>query len=224
MYEQVEKLKTKNNEIRNDRMQSGSNMSCGTTVIIQRQTTVTLGKDKNDVPWNEKITGLHHNRSAVSSAARKAAKKRDWVKVPKNSVCNHSISYDRIMNALTGLSENVEVHEFMNNLQALATAISKDIKIPQEHIKVLQNLIVNRESVKRNELNSCINYLIYKICDAPENLFFWPDRTQSEPDRPKGNVAHQGWQPQPGLDLTGQATITALNKYEETLKQYLAQF
>ena len=51
---------------------------------------------------------------------------------------------------------------------------------------------------------NAFNYYIYKISDYPRNLFFWPNKTDADPDEPQGeygedNRPHTDWKVTNGL-------------------------
>ena len=157
--------------------------------VVQRVTHLTFG---NDLTGRNRITATRHNRSAVNlQAANWVLDYGAWKSVPAQEVCNHSQGYNgmaqRILEAIHGeklhkASKTVKdiYEELQNKNKGIGAATST-------HANRLQDVIDDPDDdVNSDNIVDSFNYYIYKICDYPRNLFFWPDRTGGNPDNPRG--------------------------------------
>jgi hypothetical protein len=74
------------------------------------------------------------------------------------------IIYEELQGHGNGIGKPTSTHE--NRLQAIRDDPEDDVNV--------------------DDVMDSFNYYMYKICDYPANLFVWPDKTNTEPDMPKG--------------------------------------
>ena len=189
--------------------------------VIQRRTNVKLDGEEDLSPGDD-IHTVQHDRNAVSAASRNTARGYEWTAVPGGVVCNHSVSYDRLLLALLDHAQFESVKDYVLMLYNLCQGLyAGGLAIPAGHTNVA-NALHNGNDVDRDDYNRALNYLIYKICDYPGNLFFWPNKTGGDPDYPVGIVAPPvGWAAVAGLDLTGATTTTRLQNAEAYIQQFI---
>ncbi len=157
--------------------------------VVQRVTSLTFG---NDLTGRNRITATRHTRSAVNlQAANWVLENGAWKSVPAQEVCNHSKGYNgmaqTILEAIHGeklykASKTVKdiYEELQNKNKGIGAATST-------HANRLQDVIDDPDDdVNADNIVDSFHYYIYKICDYPRNLFFWPDRTGDNPDNPRG--------------------------------------
>lgn len=157
--------------------------------VVQRVTSLVFG---NDLTGRNRITASRHTRSAVNrQSANWVLDFGAWKTVPGGEVCNHSKGYDRMAQKILDAIHNEKLYkasktvkdtyeELQNNNMGLGAPTST-------HANRLQDVIDDPDDdVNADNIVDSFHYYIYKICDYPRNLFFWPDRTGGNPDNPFG--------------------------------------
>jgi hypothetical protein len=146
----------------------------------------------DNVTGNNPITATQHTRSGVHRQAWDWVLNHGaWSTVPGGTVCNHSEDYDQIaqniLNAIHGKTLS-DAAASVTDIHAELVRHNKGLRnASNPHLGRMNNLINHpRRRVNIDETIDTFNYYIYKICDYPANLFFWPDRTGSSPDEPQG--------------------------------------
>lgn len=146
----------------------------------------------HNVTGNDVIVTAGHTRAPVHATAWKWVLDHGaWKSVEGGTVCNHSRDYRTMeWDILTEITNGT--------LQAGATAIKKihtSLKgnnqgidaPPATHADRMNSVITHPNlAVDPDEISDTFNYYIYKICDYPRNLFYWPDKTDGDPDEPLG--------------------------------------
>ncbi|MEH2241037.1 eCIS core domain-containing protein [Nostoc sp.] len=191
----------------------------GSSLIIQRATSITLVGEESVSPVAQ-INGVVHTRTAVSDQSRKAAQAKDWLTVPVGVVCNHSVSYDNLLGVLMDYGRRETVVDYVGLLTQLYF-LFYTLNPPTNYFQTINHL-GKGTNVDRNDLTNTLNYLLYKICDSPLNLFFWPTKTNTEPDFPTDISAGSlptRWVAVTGLDLTGASRRSDLNQFRVELEK-----
>jgi hypothetical protein len=170
---------------------SGSVVQCASTML----------RFSDRVNGNDKITATQHIRGGVHSFAKNwVLTNGAWNKIPPNAVCNHSRDYDEmaqaillsihdetLVDAVTTITGHYSTLEAKN--QGVSVALAK-------HSKILNDIIATPGSdVNVDDVQDAFHYYLYKISDYPPNLFYWPNRTKTNPDEPKGEILKNGWVP-----------------------------
>jgi len=190
--------------------QSGTAQRCAPCVsiplaqrVVQRSTLLTYENEPVGKRGSTQIQGVTHHRSSVHDQAKGMALANGaWATKAPGSVANHSHSYANIVTnlinndidgqTLTAASANLLAHY----------AVLWGGAGGGGHANVLANLAGNVNNVEnRHEIAHAFDYYIYKICDYPENIFYWPDRTGGNPDEPATDyslVGAVGTTPVPG--------------------------
>jgi len=146
-----------------------------------------------DVTGESKITASEHIRTGVHKmAADWVLSHGEWSGVPNGTVTNHSMGYDlaaqQILDdyvhkkKLEVATKNIMImyKELQDHDEGVGTPTST-------HRDRLQAIRDNpTDDVDVDDVMDSFNYYMYKICDYPNNLFVWPNRTKTEPDLPKG--------------------------------------
>jgi hypothetical protein len=158
--------------------------------VVQRATT-NLRFDKN-VTGHSEITATQHNRSGVHSVAFNWVLNHGaWKSVPQGEVCNHSRDYDAMAQNILNAIHDEELTDAADTLVKTHGDLAKHDKgigdATSTHRTRMQNIINNpTQAVNVDNVIDSFNYYIYKICDYPANLFYWPARTGANPDEPTG--------------------------------------
>jgi hypothetical protein len=179
-----------------------------------------------DLTGTSKITATNHTRGAVHKQAV------DWVfdngawrSVPDGEVCNHSKAYNtaaqEILNAIHDKKLTKAAKIVTDTHQSLRDN-DKGVGAPTStHKSVMDDLIDDpTEDANVDNVVDAFNYYIYKICDYPANLFFWPEKTDGNPDQPYGeygenNRPHKDWK----VTNTLIGNKTRLNREVKRLKE-----
>ncbi|WP_353126086.1 eCIS core domain-containing protein [Parapedobacter pyrenivorans] len=174
----------------------------------------------NKVTGKSEITATQHNRSGVHlTALNWVFDHGAWKQVPGNSVCNHSRDYNNIAQTILDAIHDEEltdaadtVNDIYESLQGNGMGIGTPTS---SHKNRMDDVIANPGNVVNvDNIIDTFNYYIYKICDYPRNLFFWPNRTGGTADEPVG--AHK-----PGGDWEANNKIisnkTRLNREKKRL-------
>jgi Domain of unknown function (DUF4157) len=150
----------------------------------------------NNVTGNSEITATQHNRTGVHLTAQNwVLNNGAWSTVPGTEVCNHSRDYDgmaqQILNAIHD-EELADAAATLNTTYESLQAKNMGVGVPTgTHKNRIDNVIANPGNlVNVDNMIDTFNYYIYKICDYPRNLFFWPNRTGTDPDLPAGAANH----------------------------------
>lgn len=173
---------------------------CTTQRIVQRITNINY--NNNAVPAATQINNIQHGRAGVNQASR------NWVlanseinQIPGGTVCNHSRDYNTIWGnlhgQLAGQTVAAAAQVLLNHYAALGIG-----GLPANNQVTLQNA-VNGNANAPNALNDAFNYYIFKIGDYAPNLFFWPDKTNGNPDLPQTVYSVQGPLPINTVQLPG---------------------
>ncbi len=163
--------------------------------VVQLATRLAFETDLNG---KSKITATQHNRSAVHGTAVKwVLNNGAWGSVPDGEVCNHSESYDSTAQNILNEIHDKKLYKAAETVKDIYEALeSKNQgigKATSTHENRLQNIIDDpSDDVNSDDITDTFNYYIYKICDYPRNLFFWPDKTGGDPDEPKGSYGNSG--------------------------------
>jgi hypothetical protein len=161
---------------------------------IQRRTELRFS---NTVDGDSEITASAHNRGPVHAmAANWVLTNGAWGSVPDRTVVNHSNAYE-------GAAQHVlDTHVHQEKLSDAAGSViamqeelqghGKGVGAPTStHRDRLQAIVDDpSEDVDVDGVVDSFNYYMYKICDYPNNLFVWPDKTGNEPDLPQGQYDH----------------------------------
>ena len=184
--------------------------------VVQRKTVLWL-RTKEVKPSQDVITRVIHQREGVSTKAKKEALQRDWESVPDGSIANHFISYKILKDTLISFGRSMTVSNYMQLLFD-AYCYLYDTSTAEKHSGTIESILwTNRlGTYEEKYVNNAVHYLLYKICDTPKNLFYWPETTGSETtgfDRPLPlperdsddweNLGSDGWHPKETLDLSG---------------------
>lgn len=170
----------------------------GREVVQLASTTLRF---ETAITGNSKITATQHNRSAVhQSAVNWVFDNGAWKSVPDGTVCNHSKDYNQMAQRILNAIHDETLSDAANTVTTTYTTLegeNQGLGAPTSTHKNRMERLVNHPSYDANVDNvvDSFNYYIYKICDYPRNLFFWPDKTDSDPDEPNGEYGTNGdWQ------------------------------
>jgi hypothetical protein len=111
--------------------------------------------------------------------------------VPGGEVCNHSKGYDAIAQEILNKIHDKKLHKAAKTVKDIYETLEANNqgigKATSTHANRMQNVIDDPDDdVNGDDIVDSFNYYIYKICDYPRNLFFWPNRTGGDPDSPQG--------------------------------------
>jgi len=154
----------------------------GGAPIVQRTFGVV---GENDFDTTKTIGSYTHNRKAVHQWARNRAwQLGPFSQKPDGEVCNHHWGYAQIQADF--LNGNVIGRTFKNAAKntLLTYGAFGDLNAAKATYRNTMIQARDTATVPRAALTKAMNYYITKICDYPENLFFWPDKTDTEPDWP----------------------------------------
>jgi len=149
----------------------------------------------NNVTGASQITATQHNRTGVNLTAQQwVLQNGAWNTVPAGTVCNHSSDYDAMAQQILDAIHDEDLSDAAGTLQvAYATLQANNMGMGAAmatHSNRINNVIATPGNVVNvDDMIDSFNYYIYKICDYPRNLFFWPQRTGANPDEPYGPAA-----------------------------------
>jgi hypothetical protein len=146
-----------------------------------------------EVNGGSRITATEHTRAAVhKTAADWVFDNGEWRAVPGGTVINHSKSYESAAQhiletyihktKLKQAAKNIMI--IYEELQGHGKGVGTPTSTHASRLQAIRNYPENDVNV--DDVMDSFNYYIYKICDYPANLFVWPDKTDTEPDMPKG--------------------------------------
>ena len=145
------------------------------------------------VNGGSKITATEHIRAAVhKTAADWVFDNCEWRAVPGGTVINHSKSYESAaQHILATYVHKTKLKQAAKNIMIIYQELQghgMGVGTPTStHENRLQAIHDDPEDdVNVDDVMDSFNYYMYKICDYPANLFVWPDKTNTEPDIPKG--------------------------------------
>lgn len=156
--------------------------------VAQRLTKLAVAP----VDGNSTIVATHHQRAGVHAAAFNwVLNNGAWQTVPAGEVCNHSRDYDSIAQEILDEIHDKAIHQAATYVKAVYEDLQGNNKgvtpAMNAHRTRLQNIIANPANpVHQDEVEDSFNYYMYKICDYPANLFYWPEKTDTDPDLPQG--------------------------------------
>jgi Domain of unknown function (DUF4157) len=164
----------------------------------------------SNLSGNSKITATQHTRSAVHApAVNWVFDNGAWKSVPDNTVCNHSKDYDTIAQDILDDIHDEKLTDAATSVTNIHTTLKNNnqgIGAPTSTHKDVMDDLINHpgNAASLDDVVNAFNYYIYKIGDYPRNLFFWPDKTDGNPDQPSGeygenNAPHTDWKVNNGL-------------------------
>jgi hypothetical protein len=151
------------------------------------------------VTGNSRITAAQHDRAGVNQQAWEwVLTYCAWQQVPGGTVCNHSRSYNEMAQTRLDAIHNETLSfaaEFVTDIHTELVGHHKGLDNSshkyQGYKRKMSDLVHDPcDTVDADETVDTFNYFIYKICDYPANLFYWPDRTGANPDEPQGLYGH----------------------------------
>jgi hypothetical protein len=146
-----------------------------------------------DVTGENTITATEHVRTGVHKMASDwVLDNGEWSAVPAGTVTNHSKSYESVaQQILEKWVHKLELKKAAKNIMIIYKDLQDHNKgigtATSTHRLRLQAIRDNPDDkVDVDNIIDSFNYYMYKICDYPANLFMWPDKTDTEPDLPRG--------------------------------------
>lgn len=152
----------------------------------------------NNVTGNNRITATRHDRGPVhTQAVNWVFDHGAWHSVPDGEVCNHSRPYGEMAQAILDSIHNKTLSTAATTVKTIHTTLrdkNQGVGAPTGTHSGRMDDVINYPNhvVDVDNMIDTFNYYLYKICDYPPNLFFWPDKTGRNPDEPRGAAGNTG--------------------------------
>lgn len=166
--------------------------------VTQLASSMVL-EGENIVDTDVHINQFTHQRAAVHAWARgKVLEIGAFRNVPGGTVCNHHWGYTNIQQAFLDRNVIGKSIKYAANSTLITYGALDGLTVMNAGHRASLETARDKDEIGRNNFIDAMNYCIYKICDYPNNLFFWPDHTGAEPDYPVSvitstNPGLNGW-------------------------------
>lgn len=156
------------------------------TYQLKKSSMILQGEDV--VNTDTKINTFIHTRGGVHDwAAGRASELGPFSTIEAGATCNHHWGYASIQDKL--IDKNIKGFSISDAAKNICISFEGLSLLPAAYATHKNSLVYAQEyqHIDRERFLNAMNYYIYKICDYPGNLFYWPDHDNTEPDHP-GNV------------------------------------
>lgn len=156
--------------------------------VVQLASSLTYAGEAAGKRGSSAIGTISHRRASVNDAAKNRTKNNgQWnpANIPAGSVANHSRPYDTLITNLINQLQGQNLSAASNHLLGIYGLMNYG-NPGNGQDQTLQHLGNNQNNVAaRVDIDSAFDWYMQHICDYPENIFYWPDKTGVNPDEPQ---------------------------------------